>query len=316
MNRRRLLRTASILVVASLVAGIPTPAEAQTGRVFVYDNANFDGTNFATIISASHPNLAQIGWAGRISSLRVVAGISIAVYSEPNYGGTCDTFVGRDPWLGNNRIGNDRIASIRLFHNCLGPVVDPVVANWTAVRGDSDGIQCPVGYVKREMDLNATANGDFIYLCLSYGSKATVGDDAFATVTSVEGITSIVNCGTLGSSNGGTRLDVDLNAGAGGFFVYLCNWTKAENHPDPGVRVGGSLRDVEFIFAGSFESLTSRQARCRAAFEDVATGTIDEDLADVVGVNLNSNIFSADPIYACRLNYDFELADPRPRRRR
>jgi len=96
----------------------------------------------ALIISHSNPDLSQTGWSGRISSLRIQGGISIAVYSQANYTGTCDTFVGHDPWLGNNQIGNDHIASVRLFANCSGPVVDPVVTDLTAATGSSDQVQC------------------------------------------------------------------------------------------------------------------------------------------------------------------------------
>jgi hypothetical protein len=52
-------------------------------------------------------------------------------------------------------IGNDRIVSIRLNHNCLGELQRPVAANdMTVITGSTSSITCPTGYVKSAQDLN------------------------------------------------------------------------------------------------------------------------------------------------------------------
>lgn len=53
-----------------------------------------------------------------ISSIRVPAGMKIAVYRDINFTGLCETIVGTDGDLSNNRIGNDTISSWRLGQHC------------------------------------------------------------------------------------------------------------------------------------------------------------------------------------------------------
>jgi hypothetical protein len=308
MKRRQAVLVAVAVVAALFVAvspGAKPASAATTAQVILSDAANYSDSEGSTTISSSDPDLSRTGWSGRISSLRIRGGISVAVYSQPNYTGTCDTFVALDPWLGNNRIGNDHIASIRLFYNCAGPVVDPVVVDMTAVHGPSDAIQCPVNYVKREMDLNATAGGDFVYLCLRYESKATAGDSALSTVETTASLFSSASC-----FSGGSRVNVDLNVGAGGQFVYFCYWTLGHVYPNPEFRVSERLRDVQFVTNDGVVLLDRLLAKCVDAFDDVVIGAVDRDLVHLVTGDLNDSVLGADQIYACTLNYDFARAEP------
>lgn len=52
------------------------------------------------------------------SSIRIAGTASVAVYSDINYGGRCETLSASDPDLRNNAIGNDAISSIRPFAIC------------------------------------------------------------------------------------------------------------------------------------------------------------------------------------------------------
>jgi hypothetical protein len=310
--KRRRAALGAVAILAGLFATVnlgekPAAASTVAASVILYDDANWSGASGGTVISDSNPDLSQIGWSGRVSSLRIQGGISIAVYSQSNYTGTCDTFVGHDPWLGNNQIGNDHIASVRMFANCSGSVVDPVVADLTAVTGSSDQVQCPSDYVKRDPNLNAGTGGDFIYLCLHYGSKATVGDDALTGLVDFVGpIPPPFACDY--TSSGPTRLPVDLNAGAGAGsdYVYLCYYTRANNDPMPD-GVQGSLRDVDFVVSDSSLGLTDRQARCNDVFEDVSVGTISSAVVDSLPDDMNASA-GGEYIYPCTLNYEFELA--------
>lgn len=127
--------TAALLTIGNWGSVPAANADDVAPSVVLYDAAEFDASFGQTTISQSMPDLARIGWSGRVSSLRIRAGISVAVYSEINYQGTCSTFVGHDAWLGNDRIGNDSARSVRFFHDCAGPVIDPVVTAMTTVNG-------------------------------------------------------------------------------------------------------------------------------------------------------------------------------------
>jgi hypothetical protein len=316
LTKRRQAALVAMALLAALFAtvnlGTQPAAAAVPGtaavHVILYDAANWDSTQATLTISTSNPDLRQIGWSGRISSLRIQGGISIAVYSLPNYGGTCDTFVGHDPWLGNNRIGNDHIASVRLYANCSGSVVDPVVTGMTAVTGSSDQIQCPSDYVKRDTDLNAGAGGDFIYLCLHYASQATAGDSTLTGLDDYVGpLPPVFACSN--TSSGPTQVPVDLNAGAGGDYVYLCYYTKAVNDPMPdGERA--ALRDVDFVVSDSVLGLGTEgvQEACDNVFQDVSDGTVS-GVVDSFPDDMNT-LAGGEYIYPCTLNYDYALAAP------
>lgn len=317
IGRIGLKRSSAALVAVALVAALTAvvnlnakPAAASSGdfsvSVILYDDANWTG--YATILTESHPDLSQIGWSGRISSLRIWGGISIAVYSQPNYAGTCDTFYGHDPWLGNDRIGNDRIASIKLSANCSGPVEEAVVTEITAVAGSSDQVLCPDNYVKRDTDLNKGAGGDYIYLCLRYGAEAALSDEEKATgvISYVGVLPPVFACGNTWS--GPVQVPLDLNKGAGGAYIYLCYWTyDITSQPGasraPHISEISLLRDVEFVVSDSAISMADLPGHCNDVFEDVVNGRIHPLYVNAVEDDLNFGA-GGKYIYACTLNYD------------
>ncbi len=125
---------AALIAAAGILAALgPAQAQAQSERPFVglFSDANY--SNSATLTHSSVPDLASLGFAGRASSLRVVGGAAVAAYSEPNYGGRCETFTSQDEWLGDNAIGNDAIRSIKVGYTCFGQVPGRVVVTDVAV---------------------------------------------------------------------------------------------------------------------------------------------------------------------------------------
>jgi hypothetical protein len=306
----------ALVVVAALAAlfavagctGTAPPTNTVPADVILYDAANYSGNT--TVISSSTPDLSRVGWSGRISSLRIQGGLSIAVYSQPNYTGTCDTFVGHDPDLGNDRIGDQRIASIRLFHNCSGIVADPVVVDIRAVTGETDQIQCPAGYVKRDTNLNEGTAGEVIYLCLQYASRADAGDSAFTGLMEYVGWTRpTFACTNLELEPAPTPVPVDLNKGTGGELIYLCYFTKAQGHV-LGVD-GRPLRDVDFVVTDSTLDADHQLAVCATRFEDVedfatSSATLDSNPVNAFDRDLNDSA-GGKVIYACAMNYDLPL---------
>jgi hypothetical protein len=285
----------ALLAAPSTVPACNPPGDPVVAKVALYDGSHYNDVE--KVIFSSDPDLSRSSWSGRISSLQIEGGISVAVYSQPDYTGTCDTFVGEDPDLANDRIGDDQIASIRMFYNCSGPVVDPAVVGMTAVTGSSDQIQCPFDYVKRDTNLNEGAGGDFIYLCLHYESKADAGD------SSLTGLEEHAGPGCGGTVPGPTPVPVDLNQGTDGDPVYLCYYTKGNNNPAVPNGEVRTLRDVEFLVADSDPGTGDPGPACISMFVDASAGTIPSGAVGALPENLNSGA-GGKAIYACTLNDD------------
>ena len=121
---RRLARTAVGLTatVLALGLGLPTPAEAQTAQVAtLYQDINYGGASASFFTANNYRDLAPFGWNDRASSIRVTAGTVVAMYSDIDFAGRCETFRADDGDLRNNTIGNDAISSLRVGVAC--PVV-------------------------------------------------------------------------------------------------------------------------------------------------------------------------------------------------
>ncbi|HUP87976.1 MAG TPA: hypothetical protein VM100_01355 [Longimicrobiales bacterium] len=114
----------------------------------------------------------------------------------------------------------------------------------TVVAGGDKSVACPSGSpVKVMQDLNEGAGGDFIYLCLLRTNDKSQG----------MGPLEIVNWGrnapTAKSSDGYSlqsvcpnRIDVDLNKGTGGSFIFVCKTLAASlNAGAP------KLTDIRFV---------------------------------------------------------------------
>jgi len=85
------------------------------------------------------------------------------------------------------------------------------------VHGNQSDIPAPQGYVKIPQDLNAGAKGKYIYLCYHATSAAAHEKPCLVDIRFVSG-----NHQDIPAPPGYTKIDVDLNKGAGGDFIYLC----------------------------------------------------------------------------------------------
>lgn len=86
----------------------------------------------------------------------------------------------------------------------------------TTISGDSSDIPAPEGFRKINGDLNAGAGGKFIFLCVKEAYLGNPGPFVI-DVTFVVGDNQ-----NVAAPPGYTRLEQDLNEGAGGKFIYLC----------------------------------------------------------------------------------------------
>lgn len=111
------------------------------------------------------------------------------------------------------------------------------------IHGDSSTIEPPAGYTKIPYDLNAGAGGDFIYVCFHKARWPGVFKPAPRGVGELK----IIYGKDAQPPPGFIKIDVDLNRGAGGEFVYLCyrliEYDNAEVIKDI-VVIGGGSSDV------------------------------------------------------------------------
>ena len=87
------------------------------------------------------------------------------------------------------------------------------------VYGDNSGVQPPSGYVKINYDLNKGAGGKFIYLCYHKSAVDTINEKA--NPNCIDDILFVIGEGAP-PPPGYTKIDVDLNKGAKGAYIYLC----------------------------------------------------------------------------------------------
>lgn len=85
-------------------------------RARLFANANLEGRSLE--IATDLPELESSGFDGQASSISLAPGARLAVYSEPNYGGTCTEITSETRRLSDTRAGNDRISSVRLDQRC------------------------------------------------------------------------------------------------------------------------------------------------------------------------------------------------------
>lgn len=124
LNRSVTRKLARVVVgltaaVLALALGLPAPAEAQTAQVAtLYQDINYGGSNASFFAGNNYRDLALVGWNDRASSIRVSAGTVVAVYSDINFAGRCETFRADDADLRNNTVGNDTISSLQIGVAC------------------------------------------------------------------------------------------------------------------------------------------------------------------------------------------------------
>ncbi|MBL8684618.1 MAG: hypothetical protein JNK05_35915 [Myxococcales bacterium] len=85
-------------------------------RARLFANTNLEGR--ALELAVDLPELGSSGFDGETSSIAVNAGARLAVYSEPNYGGTCTQITAETRRLSDTAAGNDRVSSVRLDRPC------------------------------------------------------------------------------------------------------------------------------------------------------------------------------------------------------
>ncbi len=100
---------------------------------------------------------------------------------------------------------------------------------------------CPTGYYLIDADLNHAANGLYVFICYQLSEDSTNAiTDLFAEYT---GVRSGIETKTF-THNGNvadyTRIPVDLNAGAGGYYIYI--WKSRANTRTP-------LREIDVKYS-------------------------------------------------------------------
>lgn len=112
------------------------------------------------------------------------------------------------------------------------------------ISGDSDSIPTPTGFTKIGVDLNRGAEGKFIYLCYREEQvpKASPYPRAIAAVC-------VVN-DKGAAPQGFEMIDVDLNAGAGGKYIYVCFTHNQGAAARQMANLGMGSNEIEDIEAG------------------------------------------------------------------
>ncbi|WP_420751930.1 MAC/perforin domain-containing protein [Rhodococcus sp. O3] len=96
-------------------------------------------------------------------------------------------------------------------------LLGPVVGKLQVITGGSRGIAPPAGFEKIPVDLNRGAGGDFIFLCMQKLTRARLSQAGINPITGLK----VVYGKNTPAPAGYEKIDVDLNKGAGGEFVYL-----------------------------------------------------------------------------------------------
>ncbi|MCL1125845.1 MAC/perforin domain-containing protein [Shewanella surugensis] len=99
-------------------------------------------------------------------------------------------------------------------HQIWADYIDSIII----IRGDHSSIKPPSGYVKISINLNKDSGGDYIYLCYHKVSADGARTDNSDCISDIQ----IIMGEHTQPSVGFTKLDVDLNRGSGGEYIYLC----------------------------------------------------------------------------------------------
>lgn len=99
-----------------VISSFKVNANCGEGAVVLFDDRGYRGAS-ATFDSDT-PNVAHM--ENRTSSIMVRPGVTVAVFSEHNYRGICNTFTGNIENLRDHTVGNDTISSIFVNRECPG----------------------------------------------------------------------------------------------------------------------------------------------------------------------------------------------------
>jgi hypothetical protein len=93
----------------------------NANQIAVFYDANYQGRcvvrnvgTYSSVRSTGLPN-------DSISSIIVGRNVTAVLCRDVNFRGTCETFSSSDSFLGNNRIGNDQVSSIRVIRRRTNP---------------------------------------------------------------------------------------------------------------------------------------------------------------------------------------------------
>lgn len=99
-------------------------------------------------------------------------------------------------------------------HQIWADYIDSIII----IRGNNSSIKPPCGYVKISINLNKDSGGDYIYLCYHKVSADGARLDNPDCISDIQ----IIMGERTQPPVGFTKLDVDLNRGSGGEYIYLC----------------------------------------------------------------------------------------------
>jgi hypothetical protein len=149
--------------VLALAAGLPTPAQATTAQeATLYQDINYGGPSASFFTNNNYPDLSSIGWNDRASSIRVSPGTVVAVYSDINFAGRCETIRADDADLRNNTVGNDTISSLQVGAAC--PVVMWNGTNYTGAINWASGDIPDLGYQFSDLVSSVKTQGNKVAL--------------------------------------------------------------------------------------------------------------------------------------------------------
>jgi hypothetical protein len=276
--------------------------------VQLFDGRDFQGNTVFLTKDTPDLNSRSFLFSKVTSSLKLVNGLKVAaVYSSHDYQGLCETIAAQDPWLGDNIIGNDRIVSVRPGWTCNGPATGEVGITGLVLTHTNN---CPAGYERRPQDLNAGVGGNYIFLCVQYGTRdyitglraEPVGWNIFGGHESAGTLNSIINrcneeatikqwdvVGAAGHAGDVLYADLNANSTSARGSVFFC-FTKAQRTGTLALNDeynphAGPLKDVRFItYRGdpnrSYATIAEREAHpvtaCPAAFGTAQGVTWDD----------------------------------------
>lgn len=150
---------------------------------------------------------------------------------------------------------------------------------------------CPAGYVLNPRDLNQGAGGDDVYACVAYGARNGALDYIGLTASSSGSSQTEAKCRSGATLTNMTRVNGDLNSGAGGDFIYFC------------IRSGyGQFRHLDFDVTSTsptFRTPCSWDPKHSFYYSTEARGYVVNEGWTWVGDDLNSGVFNSTYIYAC-----------------
>jgi hypothetical protein len=285
-------KVASLKVNASCTGPVPP----NTAGVELFDTPHYTSGNKAYLIGDT-PDLRTLKFNDSAVSAKFNGAWAVSVYTDINYQGTCETLVHNADDLTLHTVGAHTISSVRVNRTCDGATLTsaPVAVDLTIADGNSAAIKCPSGYTQSPQDLNAFAGGDYIYACTKYAADTPdtqrltwlgVYDYSPGTQWTRRG-----DCGQYG----GQLVDMDLNRGAGGDFIYFCYLTKSGRDAN-----GSSFRALEFpVIDHGFNSAATAKGICH---QDIFPERSEDDLT-MSDNDLNAGTRNGHPIYACALEY-------------